>query len=115
MNLHFNIFHCLEKNQWKDASELIKTSSRKPKKVGALKDKERDSKRVAEENKRNKKKSNKNLKARPGGGRRGKFSGEDYFTFSLDGLIPAYGDPSQVRPPHHLREKFNSIFRIQLL
>merc|ERR1719233_2516091 len=27
--------------------------------------------------------------------RRNKFSGEEYFTFSLDGLIPAYGDPSQ--------------------
>ena len=74
---------------------MIKTSSRKPKKVGSLKDRERDSRRVAEENKRNKKKSNKNVKTRPGGGRRSKFSGEEYFTFSLDGLIPAYGDPSQ--------------------
>ena len=29
--------------------------------------------------------------------KRSKFSGEEFFTFSLDGLIPAYGDPSQVR------------------
>ena len=28
--------------------------------------------------------------------KRTKFSGEEFFTFSLDGLIPAYGDPSQV-------------------
>merc|ERR1719500_1758815 len=27
--------------------------------------------------------------------KRSKFSGEEFFTFSLDGLIPAYGDPSQ--------------------
>ena len=57
--------------------------------------KERDGRRVAEENKRNKKKS-KNVKGKTGGSRRSKFTGEEYFTFSLDGLIPAYGDPSQV-------------------
>lgn len=84
-----------EKNQWKDAPDLIKTTSRKPKKVGALKDKERDGRRVAEENKRNKKIRNKNVKGKAGGARRNKFTGEEYFTFSLDGLIPAYGDPSQ--------------------
>ena len=60
-----------------------------------MKDKEREGRRVAEENKRNKKRS-KNVKGKTGGSRRGKFAGEEYFTFSLDGLIPAYGDPSQV-------------------
>lgn len=25
-----------------------------------------------------------------------RISGEDFYTFSLDGLIPSYGDPSQV-------------------
>ena len=32
--------------------------------------------------------------------KRSKFSGEEFFTFSLDGLIPAYGDPSQVISSH---------------
>ena len=62
-----------------------------------MKDKERDGRRVTEENRKNKKKNNRSVKSRPGGGRRSKFSGEEYFTFSLDGLIPAYGDPSQVK------------------
>ena len=64
-----------------------------------MKDKERDGRRVAEENKRNKKIRNKNVKGKAGGARRNKFTGEEYFTFSLDGLIPAYGDPSQVKFP----------------
>ena len=65
-----------------------------------MKDKERDGRRVAEENKRNKKtRSSKNVKGKSGGNRRNKFTGEEYFTFSLDGLIPAYGDPSQVKLP----------------
>jgi len=79
-----------EKKEWKIAPELIKTKSSKPKKVGSL----REGKGINEENKKNKSKSGKSKKGgnRP---RRNKFSGEEYFTFSLDGLIPAYGDPSQ--------------------
>ena len=56
---------------------------------------------MVEENRRNKKKTigrtggTRNLPGRTGGQRR-RFNGEEYFTFSLDGLIPAYGDPSQV-------------------
>ena len=69
-----------------------------------MKDKERDGRRVAEENKRNKKKS-KNVKGKTGGTRRSKFTGDDYFTFSLDGLIPAYGDPSQVMEIQIERER----------
>ena len=67
-----------------------------------MKDKERDGRRVAEENKRNKKTRNKNLKGKAIGARRSKFNGEEYFTFSLDGLIPAYGDPSQVESSHQI-------------
>merc|ERR1712201_63961 len=79
-----------EKKEWKIAPELSKTKSSKPKKVGSL----REGKGINEENKKNKSKSGKSKKGgnRPG---RNKFSGEEYFTFSLDGLIPAYGDPSQ--------------------
>jgi len=79
----------LEKKEWKIAPELIKTKSSKPKKVGSL----REGKGINEENKKNKKSG----KSKKGGSRprRNKFSGEEYFTFSLDGLIPAYGDPSQ--------------------
>jgi len=78
-----------EKKEWKIAPELIKTKSSKPKKVGSL----REGKGINEENKKNKKSG----KSKKGGNRprRNKFSGEEYFTFSLDGLIPAYGDPSQ--------------------
>ena len=48
--------------------------------------------------KKNKGRSGKKSGNKP---RRSKFTGEEYFTFSLDGLIPAYGDPSQVKknPP----------------
>ena len=81
-----------DKKEWTQAPDLIKTkSSAKPKKTGQG----RENKLVAEENKKNsKKKLNKNKR---GGGiiKRSKFCGEEYFTFSLDGLIPAYGDPSQ--------------------
>merc|ERR1719187_1608908 len=78
-----------EKKEWKIAPELIKTKSSKPKKVGSL----REGKGINEENKKNKKSG----KSKKGGSRprRNKFSGEEHFTFSLDGLIPAYGDPSQ--------------------
>jgi hypothetical protein len=34
---------------------------------------------------------------RSGGGKSRHISGEDFYTFSLDGLLPSYGDPSQVR------------------
>ena len=83
----------LEKKEWKIAPELIKTKSSKPKKVGSL----REGKGINEENKKNKSRSGRSSK-RSGRPRRNKFSGEEYFTFSLDGLIPAYGDPSQVMP-----------------
>jgi len=79
-----------EKKEWKIAPELIKTKSSKPKKVGSL----REGKGINEENKKNKSRSGRSSK-RSGRPRRNKFSGEEYFTFSLDGLIPAYGDPSQ--------------------
>jgi len=88
-----------EKKEWKDAPELIKTQSRNPKKTGQSRtNREKENRRVVEENRRNKKKTirtgTRNL--RPGtGGQRRRFNGEEYFTFSLDGLIPAYGDPSQ--------------------
>jgi len=77
-----------EKKEWKNASDLIKTKSSKPKssKVGSLK----DGKGINDETKKKKGKNKKGGKPR-----RSKFSGEEYFTFSLDGLIPAYGDPSQ--------------------
>lgn len=79
---------------------MTKQIGRNPKKVGSRsnRDRDRENRRVAEENRRNKKKTikTKNLRG-PGGPRRSKFNGEEYFTFSLDGLIPAYGDPSQVR------------------
>eukprot|EP00092_Neocalanus_flemingeri_P019191 GFUD01020790.1.p1 GENE.GFUD01020790.1~~GFUD01020790.1.p1 ORF type:complete len:1187 (+),score=395.91 GFUD01020790.1:609-4169(+) len=80
-----------EKKEWKIAPELIKTKSSKPKKVGTL----RDGKGINEENKRNKKSAGRSGKKGGSKSRRSKFSGEEYFTFSLDGLIPAYGDPSQ--------------------
>lgn len=80
-----------EKKEWKIAPELIKTKSSKPKKVGAL----RDGKGINEENKKNKSRSGRSSKKGGSRPRRNKFSGEEYFTFSLDGLIPAYGDPSQ--------------------
>jgi len=87
-----------EKKEWKEAPELTKQIGRNPKKVGSRsnRDRDRENRRVAEENRRNKKKTikTKNLRG-PGGPRRSKFNGEEYFTFSLDGLIPAYGDPSQ--------------------
>ena len=91
----------VEKKEWKDAPELIKTQSRNSKKTGQSRTtREKENRRVVEENRRNKKKTirtgTRNL--RPGtGGQRRRFNGEEYFTFSLDGLIPAYGDPSQVR------------------
>merc|ERR1740128_543170 len=90
-----------EKKEWKDAPELIKTQSRNPKKTGQSRtSREKENRRVVEENRRNKKKTigrtggTRNLPGRTGGQRR-RFNGEEYFTFSLDGLIPAYGDPSQ--------------------
>ena len=70
---------------------MIKTKSSKPKKVGAL----RDGKGINDE-KKNKSRSGRSSKKGGSKPRRNKFSGEEYFTFSLDGLIPAYGDPSQV-------------------
>ena len=82
----------VEKKEWKIAPELIKTKSSKPKKVGAL----RDGKGINDENKKNKSRSGRSSKKGGSRPRRNKFSGEEYFTFSLDGLIPAYGDPSQV-------------------
>ena len=91
----------LEKKEWKDAPELIKTQSRNPKKTGQSRTRDKENRRVVEENRRNKKKTlrtgSKNLRPGTGGGGRRKFNGEEYFTFSLDGLIPAYGDPSQVK------------------
>merc|ERR1711892_823495 len=80
-----------EKKEWKIAPDLIKTKSSKPKKVGSL----REGKGINEENKKNKSRSGRSSKKGGGRPRRNKFSGEEYFTFSLDGLIPAYGDPSQ--------------------
>jgi len=80
-----------EKKEWKIAPELIKTKSSKPKKVGTL----REGKGINEENKKNKSRSGRSSKKGGSRPRRNKFSGEEYFTFSLDGLIPAYGDPSQ--------------------
>ena len=82
----------VEKKEWKIAPDLIKTKSSKPKKVGSL----REGKGINEENKKNKSRSGRSSKKGGGRPRRNKFSGEEYFTFSLDGLIPAYGDPSQV-------------------
>ncbi len=66
---------------------------------------------MVEENRRNKKKTirtgSRNL--RPGtGGQRRRFNGEEYFTFSLDGLIPAYGDPSQVIAEKQEEKKYFS-------
>ena len=85
-----------EKKEWKIAPELIKTKSSKPKKVGTL----REGKGINEENKKNKSRSGRSSKKGGSRPRRNKFSGEEYFTFSLDGLIPAYGDPSQVNIYH---------------
>ena len=91
------IFVFVEKKEWTHAPELIKTTSRNTKKPGPRRG-EKENRRVVEENRKNKKKAVKSrngLRPGPGGLRRGKFNGEEYFTFSLDGLIPAYGDPSQ--------------------
>jgi len=78
-----------EKKEWKIAPELIKTKTTKPKEVGSL----RKGKGINDEGKKkNKGRSGKKSGNKP---RRSKFTGEEYFTFSLDGLIPAYGDPSQ--------------------
>merc|ERR1719394_215527 len=90
-----------EKKEWKEdkqlTNQLINTNSRNSKKSGVgSRNRDKERRRVDEENRRNKKKTanTRNLKSRSGGSRR-KFNGEEYFTFSLDGLIPAYGDPSQ--------------------
>jgi len=80
-----------EKKEWKIAPELIKTKSSKPKKVGSLK----EGKGINEDNKNKKNRSGRSSRKAGSKPRRSKFSGEEYFTFSLDGLIPAYGDPSQ--------------------
>ena len=105
LNLLFNetFFLFVEKKEWKDAPELIKTQSRNPKKTGQSRTREKENNRrvLEENNRRNKKIGTKRTGARnlrPGtGGQRRRFNGEEYFTFSLDGLIPAYGDPSQVK------------------
>ena len=68
--------------------------------ITEIKDNKTDNKETSNDDGKNKKKTirtgTRNL--RPGtGGQRRRFNGEEYFTFSLDGLIPAYGDPSQVK------------------
>lgn len=88
---------------------MIKIKSRNPKTASSRtnRDREQERRRVADENRRNKRRtvetssrysSSKPVSksSRSGGPRKSKFNGEEYFTFSLDGLIPAYGDPSQV-------------------
>ena len=93
---------------------MIKIKSRNPKTASSRtnRDREQERRRVADENRRNKRRtvetssrySNSSKPAskgsRSGGARKSKFNGEEYFTFSLDGLIPAYGDPSQVSDSH---------------
>ena len=99
----------VEKKEWKEASELIKIKSRNPKTASSRTNRDRDQerRRVVDENRKNKRRTVEtnsrysNTKpvtknSRPGGSKKSKFNGEEYFTFSLDGLIPAYGDPSQV-------------------
>lgn len=75
---------------------------------------------MVEENRRNKKKTigrtggTRNL--RPGtGGQRRRFNGEEYFTFSLDGLIPAYGDPSQVITEGEMERKIVNTGGLRIL
>ena len=93
---------------------MIKIKSRNPKTASSRtnRDREQERRRVADENRRNKRRtvetssryssSSKpaSKSSRSGGARKSKFNGEEYFTFSLDGLIPAYGDPSQVSYSH---------------
>ena len=89
---------------------MIKIKSRNPKTTSSRTNRDRDHerRRVADENRRNKRRTAEtnnsrysnskpvSKSSRSGGQRKSKFNGEEYFTFSLDGLIPAYGDPSQV-------------------
>lgn len=88
-----------EKKEWKKPSEeLIKIKSGKPKRVtGGLREGRGTGPSGGREEKKNKNRSGgRGGKGRGSRQRRStKFNGEEYFTFSLDGLIPAYGDSSQ--------------------
>ena len=86
---------------------MIKIKSRNPKSSSSgssRRDRDQERRRVTDENRRNKRRtletgykssSGKSSRSSKSGSRK-KFTGEEHFTFSLDGLIPAYGDPSQV-------------------
>merc|ERR550519_1376939 len=83
----------VEKKEWKVAPDLIKTKSNKPKRLKESK----EGRGVGREDQKNRENLGKTARSSKSGKKkkRSKFSGEEFFTFSLDGLIPAYGDPSQ--------------------
>merc|ERR1719341_1584808 len=84
----------VEKKEWKVAPDLIKTKSNKPKRLKRLKEGRGVGTREEQKNRENLGKTARSSKSGKKK-KRNKFSGEEFFTFSLDGLIPAYGDPSQ--------------------
>jgi len=84
----------VDKKEWKVAPDLIKTKSNKPKRLKEGKEGRGVGGREEQKNRENIGKTAKSSKSGKKK-KRTKFSGEEFFTFSLDGLIPAYGDPSQ--------------------
>merc|ERR1719237_1169197 len=84
----------VEKKEWKVAPDLIKTKSNKPKRLKEGKEGRGVGTREEQKNRENLGKTARSSKSGKKK-KRSKFSGEEFFTFSLDGLIPAYGDPSQ--------------------
>lgn len=84
----------VEKKEWKVAPDLIKTKSNKPKRLKEGKEGRVVGTREEQKNRENLGKTARSSKSGKKK-KRSKFSGEEFFTFSLDGLIPAYGDPSQ--------------------
>ena len=100
----FLIWYIAERKEWKVAPDLIKTKSNKPKRLKEGKEGGgRGGGREEQRNRENLSKGATTRTTKPGSGKskkkRSKFSGEEFFTFSLDGLIPPYGHPSQVHGP----------------
>jgi len=90
----------VDKREWKIAPELVKTKSQKPKRLKEGRE-AREGRNGARDEQRNKENLGRGSNR---GGRTGaskgkkkkvKFTGEEYMTFSLDGLLPPYGDSSQ--------------------
>merc|ERR1719234_2259076 len=77
----------VEKKEWKVAPDLIKTKSNKPKRLKEGKEGRGVASREEQKNRENLGKTARSSKSGKKK-KRSKFSGEEFFTFSLDGLIP---------------------------